>query len=252
MKTDELVVDVSQDWVLACDVQRGFMQDLGRLSGSVDCSGRCRQLRALGGDCYDFMPLKDNRLALVVGDASGKGLAAALMIANVQSSLRTAALFTGDDLVALFRVVNHQAYTSSLADRFATMFYCVFDGATRTLRYVNAGHNPPVVLRRNDSIDWLETGGAPVGMFPDSNYEESVVRLDPGDLVIAYTDGVIEAANQSGEEWGVHGLLKATASWPAQCDEEAEDLVRLIFNSMDDFSSGCQTDDATLAVLRVV
>jgi hypothetical protein len=187
MTTNELIVDVSQDWVLACDVQQRFMQRLGRASDFVDYGARCRQVRALGGDCYDFIPLADDHLALVVGDASGKGLAAALMIANVQSSLRTAALFTGNDLAALLKTVNQQAYTSSLANRYATVFYGVFDAVTRTLHYVNAGHNPPLVLRSDGSIDWLETGGAPVGMFPDSNYEESIVQLDPGDLVIAYT-----------------------------------------------------------------
>jgi sigma-B regulation protein RsbU (phosphoserine phosphatase) len=160
------------------------------------------------------MPLTNDRLALVVGDASGKGVAAALMIASVQSSLRTAALFTGNDLATLLKIVNLQAYASSLADRYATVFYGVFDGATRTLRYVNAGHTPPIVLRTNGSIDTLETGGAPVGMFPASSYEERAVQLDPGDVVITYTDGVIEAANKSGEEWGVQRLLKATAaSW---------------------------------------
>jgi phosphoserine phosphatase RsbU/P len=189
---------------------------------------------------------------LVVGDASGKGVAAALMIASVQSSLRTAALFTGSDLAILLKIVNLQAYASSLADRYATVFYGVFDGATRTLRYVNAGHNRPVVLRRNGSIHTLETGGAPVGMFPDSSYEEGVTQLDPGDVVITYTDGVIEASNESGEEWGVPGLLKATTAWARQGTENAEHLVRSIFNSMDDFSRGCQTDDATLAVLRVL
>ncbi|MGA7635200.1 MAG: PP2C family protein-serine/threonine phosphatase [Terriglobales bacterium] len=92
-------------------------------------------------------------LALVVGDASGKGLAAALMIANVQSSLPTAALFTGDDLDALFKAVNLQAYSSSLANRYATVFYGIFDNAKRTLRYINAGLNPPVVLRRDRSVE---------------------------------------------------------------------------------------------------
>jgi hypothetical protein len=117
MTTDDVVVDVTQDWVLACDVQRRFMQGLARSSDSVDYSARCRQVRALGGDCYDFMPLTTDRLALVVGDASGKGVAAALMIASVQSSLRTAALFTGKDLTTLLKIVNLQAYVSSLADR---------------------------------------------------------------------------------------------------------------------------------------
>jgi phosphoserine phosphatase RsbU/P len=252
MTTDDVVVDVSQDWVLACDVQQRFMQGLGRTTDSLDYSAHCRQVRALGGDCYDFMPLTNGRLALVVGDASGKGVAAALMMASVQSSLRTASLFLGDDLATLLKVVNLQAYTSSLADRYATVFYGVFDRATRTLRYVNAGHTPSVILRRNGSIDTLETGGAPIGMFPDSTYEEGSVQLYAGDLVITYTDGVIEAANESGEEWGVQGLLNATVTWARQATESAEHLVRSIFNSMDHFSRECQTDDATLAVLRVL
>jgi len=252
MTTDDTVVDVSLDWVLACDVQHRFMQGLGRTSYSMDYSAHCRQVRALGGDCYEFMPLANERLALVVGDASGKGVAAALMIASVQSSLRTAALFTGENLSTLLKIVNLQAYASSLADRYATVFYGVLDRVTRTLRYVNAGHTPPIVLRRDGSIDTLEMGGAPVGMFSDSSYEEGVVQLDPSDVVIAYTDGVIEAENQSGEEWGVQGLLNAAAVRARQGDENAEQLVRSIFNSMDGFTQGCQTDDATLAVLRAL
>ena len=252
MTTDDMVVDVTQDWALACDVQQRFMQAMGRPSDSVDYSADCRQVRALGGDCYEFMPLANERLALVVGDASGKGVAAALMIASVQSSLRTAALFTGEDLATLLKIVNLQAYASSLADRYATVFYGVFDRATLTLRYVNAGHTPPIVLRRDGSIDMLETGGAPVGMFPDSSYEEGVAQLDPSDVVITYTDGVIEAKSQSGEEWGVQGLLNAAAVRARQGFENAEQLVRSIFNSMDDFNLGCQTDDATVAVLRVL
>jgi phosphoserine phosphatase RsbU/P len=251
MTADEMVVDVSQDWMLACDVQQGFMQVPRMANDSWDYSARCRQVRALGGDCYNFIPLKNHRLALVVGDASGKGLAAALMIASVQSSLRTAALFTGDDLAALFKAVNHQAYTSSSEDRYATLFYGAFDACTRSLRYVNAGHNPPVVIRRDGSMHCLETGGAPVGLLADSEYGEGSVQIETGDLVIAFTDGLIEATNQNGEEWGVRGLLKAAAS-AAQCSQDAGDLVNLTFNSMDDFSKGHQTDDATLAVVRVI
>jgi sigma-B regulation protein RsbU (phosphoserine phosphatase) len=190
-------------------------------------------------------------LALVVGDASGKGLAAALMMANVQSSLRTAALFTGDDLAALLKIVNHQAYSSSSADRYATLFYGVFDGPSRILRYVNAGHNSPVVIRRDGSMHCLETGGAPVGLFADSEYGEGSIKLETGDLVIVFTDGLIEATNQDGEEWGIHGLLKAAACG-AQCSQDCGDLVNLIFSSMDDFSKEHQTDDATLAVVRVI
>jgi len=252
MMPDETVVDVSQDWVLACDVQQRFMQGADwSTKDRVDYSAQCRQVRALGGDCYDFIPLPDNRLAIAVGDASGKGLAAALMIANVQASLRTATLFSTDDLAALLRVVNHQAFTSSLADRYATLFYGIFDRETCALRYVNAGHNPAAVLRSDGSILWLESGGAPVGMFSDSNYQESSLQLLAGDLVIIYTDGVVEASNPAGEDWGVEGLLNTATAWHQQRCGRAEDLVRLTFSSMDNFSNGHQNDDATLAVLHV-
>lgn len=242
-----MVVDVSRDWAIACDVQQRFMQGSDRAIETLDYSAQCRQVRALGGDCYDFVPLRDQRLALTIGDASGKGLAAALMISNVQSSLRTAALFTGDDVAAVLKAVNRQVHGSSLADRFATLIYGVFDGATRTLQYVNAGHNPPMVVRRDGSVIWLETGGAPIGMFPDSTYKEETVQLDTGDLLLAYTDGVVEAMNPVGEEWGVEGLRGAADS-SARC---ADDVVRGIFTSMDEFSQGRQTDDATVVALRV-
>lgn len=252
MMTDDVVVDVSQDWILACNVQQRFMQGSGQNNGSTTLSGRCRQVRALGGDCYDFIRLTDHLVAVVIGDASGKGLAAALMIASVQASLRTAALFTGSDLAALLKVVNHEAYASSHTDRYATLFYGVYDSQARTLRYVNAGHNPPAVLRQDGSAHWLEPTGAPVGIFPDTHYQERFLQLHPGDLVIAYTDGVVEATNPGEEEWGVQGLLKTAAACGPQCRKDADEMVQVIFNSMDDFSEGCQTDDATLAVLRVV
>lgn len=249
MTSDALVVDVSRDWAIACDVQQRFMQPLVPAMEALDYSARCRQMRELGGDCYDFAPLADNCLAVTIGDASGKSLAAALMIANVQSSLRTAALFTGNDLAAMLKAVNRQVHASSLTDRYATLFYGVFKGATRTLRYVNAGHNPPIVIRRNGSVHWLESGGAPVGMFPDSHYEEGAVELYPGDRVLAYTDGVIEAVNPADVDWGVEGLRRAATENDAR---SAQDIVQAIFTSMDEFSRGHQADDATVVVLKVL
>ena len=248
MPSDAVVMETWSEWATACEVQQRFMQHLSPAFDNLTYSARFRQVRELGGDCYDFLLLPDNRLALAVGDASGKGLAAALMISNVQSSLRTAASFTGNDGPAVLRAVNRQVHASSLADRYATLFYGVFDGATRTLQYVNAGHNPPMVIRGDRSIIWLETGGPPVGMFPDSTYEEGAVQLNPGDLVLAYTDGVTEAVNPAGEEWGVEGFRKAAVESVAQC---ADDIVHAIFTSMDEFSRERQTDDATVVVLRV-
>jgi sigma-B regulation protein RsbU (phosphoserine phosphatase) len=170
------------------------------------------------------------------------------MISNVQSSLRTAASFAGNDAAAVVRAVNCHVHASSLADRYATLFYGVFDGTTRRLRYVNAGHNPPIVIRQNRSILRLETGGVPVGIFPSWSYEEGLVQLRSGDLIIAYTDGVTEAVDPAGEEWGDEGLRKAAEESDAQCPD---DIACAIFTSMDEFSRGRQTDDATVIVARV-
>jgi sigma-B regulation protein RsbU (phosphoserine phosphatase) len=248
MPADAVAMETFGEWIAAYEVQQRFMQHRGASIDSLSYSARCRQVGELGGDCYDFVPLPHNRLALAVGDASGKGFAAALMIANVQSSLRTAASFAESDGAAVLGAVNRQVYACSLADRYATLFYGVFDGGTRTLRHVNAGHNPPMVIRRDQSVIWLETGGPPVGMFSNFTYEESVVQLDPGDLVLAYTDGVVEAVNPAGEEWGVDGLRRAATESKAH---SADNMVEAIFASMDEFSRGRQTDDATVIVLRV-
>jgi sigma-B regulation protein RsbU (phosphoserine phosphatase) len=113
MTTNDLVVDVSQDWLLASSVQERFMRGSAWDNRQVDYSASCRQMRALGGDCYDFSSFSDGRLAMLVGDASGKGVAAALLMANVQASLRTASVFTGDNLAALLRIVNLQVYPTS-------------------------------------------------------------------------------------------------------------------------------------------
>jgi phosphoserine phosphatase RsbU/P len=125
----------------------------------------------------------------------------------------------------------------------------VLNRGALTLRYVNAGHNPPVVVHRDGSLGWLEPTGAPVGLFSDAKWQEAVIQLHPGDLVLAYTDGVIESSSPSGQEWGIDGLLQAAE---ARRIQSADELVRSILDSMEAFSGGVQTDDATVAALRAI
>ena len=246
--SDSIIVDVSQDWETACDVQQGFMDFSVPVAEGISYSARCRQLRALGGDCYDFIALAQNRLAFAIGDASGKSLPAALMIANVQSSLRTAALFAGEYPGAVLGAVNRQLHPSSLADRFATLFYGVYAPSTHLLRYASAGHCRLMVIRGDGSLTWLDGTGFPLGLFRESIYEENTVRLCPGDTVIAYTDGAIEATNPLGVEWGVDGIKKAAVE---NKDRRAEEVVEAIFESLDQYSEGQLTDDATVAVMHI-
>jgi hypothetical protein len=121
--SDAMAVDVSQDWANACDVQQRFMDHAVPAADGIGYAARCRQFRALGGDCYDFLSLAHRHQAFAIGDASGKSLPAALMIANVQSSLRTAAFFVGNEPAAVLGAVNRQLHTASLVDRFATLLY---------------------------------------------------------------------------------------------------------------------------------
>lgn len=248
MWSDAAVIHSSMEWTAACEVQQRFMRPRASGMDMLDYSARCRQVRELGGDCYDFVPLAGDRLAVVIGDASGKGLAAALMIASVQSSLRTAAWFAGSDGAAALAAVNRQVFESSTADRYATLFYGVFDKKTSTLRYVNAGHLPPMVIRRDGSVEWLEAGGAPVGLFSDWSYQEGSVQLHAGDTLLAYTDGVTETLNPAGAEFGLIGLRTAVAESNAT---SADEVVNAIFAAMDAFSGSNQRDDATVLALRL-
>jgi len=248
MTSNAVLTEAYSQLAAACEVQQRFLQYDPPQLETLGYSAECRQLCEVGGDCYDFIPLADHRLAMAIGDASGKGVAAALMIASVQSSLRTAAVLTGGDAPAVVAAVNRQAQASSVAGRYATLFYGVFDGRSRTLQYVNAGHNPPLVIRCDGSVLRLQTGGVPVGMFADYAYAEGAVQLQSGDVIVTYTDGVIEALNSSGEEWGVEGLQRSAAK---SREQSAEQVVSAIFEAMAEYADGCQIDDATIAVLRV-
>jgi sigma-B regulation protein RsbU (phosphoserine phosphatase) len=248
MITESVVVDVTQDWVAACGLQERFMEMPCAKAQRLTYNARCRQMRALGGDCFQFVSLPSRRIALAVADASGKGLPAALIIANVQSSLRTAALFAPENPAAVVSAVNHQLHACSPVERYATLFYGVFDEDTRTLRYVNAGQNPAVVIRRSGAVTWLEASALPVGLFAETVYQAQAVQLYPGDLIVAYTDGIVEASNTASQEWGVEGFLAAVKRCPTR---QPESIVEAAFAAHEEFSGDNQTDDATILAALV-
>jgi len=238
---------------IAREVQeRLFPQRLPAIAG-VDYSGACRPALGVGGDYYDFLVLPDGDLGIAIGDVSGKGIAAALLMASLQASLRGQALVGQGDLAQLMANVNQLVFDATPVNRYATFFYGQYHRATHMFRYVNAGHNPPIVLRKTagDTIHVirLETGGPVVGLFPRTPYQEGALMLEPGDIFVGFTDGVSEAMNRQDEEWGEERLIPAIA---AHSVEPAAQIIPSLMAEADRFVAGApQHDDMTLVVIKL-
>jgi len=233
---------------IAREVQeRLFPQKLPRIDG-LDCAGGCRPALGVGGDYYDFLALPGGRLGVVIGDVSGKGIAAALLMASLQASVRGQSLRGETDLALLMSNVNSLIYEASTSSRYATLFYAELDPATRRLDYVNAGHNPPLLVRGDMSIH-LEAGGTVVGLLPRFPYQQGTISLQPGDVLVAFTDGISEAMNSADEEWGEEELLKAIRA----CQQlPAQEMIPVLLRNADAFVNGApQHDDMTLVIVKL-
>jgi sigma-B regulation protein RsbU (phosphoserine phosphatase) len=239
---------------IAREVQtRLFPRALPRLPG-LELHGVCQPARAVSGDYYDFIVLDQDRVALVLGDIAGKGISAALLMAAIQSSLRAQLFYlpqpdprASHSASAVVRRLNQQLFESTAAERYATFFYGVFNAATRELTYTNAGHLPPVLFRA-DGLQRLQAGGTVVGIFPDAQFEEATVRLESGDVFLAFTDGLTEPENNFEEEFGEKRLIETVSqSLRAPLDE----LARNAFATLDDWTGSPELhDDMTLIVAR--
>jgi sigma-B regulation protein RsbU (phosphoserine phosphatase) len=245
---------VTHEIEVAKEVQeRLFPQRIPAISG-LSLAGACRPARGVGGDYYDFIELPDGRLGLAIGDVSGKGVSAALLMASLRACLRTMTLVPETDLAQLMARMNLLVYESSAINRYATFFFSIYDPSTSKLQYVNAGHNPPFLLRNPESCSGnpirLETGGPVIGLMPAISYQEGSVTLQPGDLLLAYTDGICEAMSENDEEWGEERMLVA-AEASSECT--AEQTLHAIFAAADQFTgSASQHDDMTLLVLKLI
>ena len=244
---------LNRELEIAREVQeRLFPQKLPTISG-LDYCGACRPALGVGGDYYDFLLLPGDIFGIAIGDVSGKGIAAALLMASLQASLRGQAIAGASDLAELMGNVNRLVYDASAENRYATFFYAQYDARTRVLTYVNAGHNPPIILHKTGDewqLNRLEVGGAVVGLLRNFPYSQAQVTMQPGDLLVAFTDGISEAMNPDDEEWGEENLIEAVKS----CDGmTASDMLPRLVEAADSFAAGAkQHDDMTLLVMRVI
>jgi sigma-B regulation protein RsbU (phosphoserine phosphatase) len=230
---------------IARDVQEKLLPQKFPPVEGLEYGGHCRPARAVGGDYYDFCPLDDGRFALTLGDVSGKGIAAALMMAGIHSSLRTQMLMGVPSLADQLSTFNSAIYLSSPPDKYSTLFVGIIDETRRHLSYVNAGQVMPMLVRHGKIVR-LEESGVPIGLLPSWHYEQTSVPLQSGDLLVCFSDGISEAQNAQGEFWEEKGAARVTSACTGM------EVITRLFQGCDEFAAGYeQSDDITVIAVHV-
>jgi sigma-B regulation protein RsbU (phosphoserine phosphatase) len=213
----------------------------------LEFSAVCIPASGISGDYYDILPLADGRLVFAVADISGKGISAAILMANLQALLRVVVTST-DSPAEVCRRLNHHLHQVTDAARFATLFYADWNQAERRLRYVNAGHNPPLLLGSLQGRA-LDKGGIPLGIMPEYPYETGEVFLEPDDMIILYSDGITEAGLNEGEEFGEKRLESLVSSLQKR---PLGEIQKSILDAVRVWSGREPEDDMTLVIVRAV
>ncbi len=236
----------AQELEIAKEVQaRLFPQTLPAIR-TLDYAGICIQARQVGGDYYDFIELGRGKFGLVIGDIAGKGIAAALLMANLQATLRIQTSLSIDQEL-LLRSVNHVFLKNSSESAYATLFFAEYDDEARRLRYTNCGHLPGLLLRGDGTVDRLASTSTVLGLFPDWDSATDERTLFPGDTLAVYTDGVTEAFDAAEEDFGEERLIEALQR---HCHLPAEAIVCAVVDEVQRFGTAGQKDDITLTVAR--
>jgi len=232
---------------IAANVHQKLFPRKSRRLATLDYSGHCVAAREVGGDYYDFLEINDHTLGFVLADVSGKGVPAALLMANLQACFRSQLPESLERPAAVLTTVNKHFFDSTAAERFATLIFAVYDDRTRRVRYVNCAHCPPFLLRADGEIEALPSTATMLGAFARWSSEEVDAELLPGDTLLLYSDGVTEAGADTGEEYGDERLMHALRANQAL---PTEALVQAIVNDVNDFSAGSRSDDVTVVALR--
>jgi serine phosphatase RsbU (regulator of sigma subunit) len=225
---------------------RLFPQTLPPLR-TLDYAGVCIQARQVGGDYYDFLNLGRERLGLVLGDIAGKGIAGALLMANLQANLRSQCALALDEPERLLQSVNQLFYENTPDNAYATLIFAEYDDQSQLLRYANCGHLSALVLAGDNSLSKLDSTCTVLGLFQNWNCSIREHRLLPGDTLALYTDGITESFNAAGEEFGEQRLIE---SMQRHRELSSRDLVTAIVNEVRQFSPAEQYDDITLIVAK--
>ncbi len=245
---------------IAREVQAQLFPRFIPKTAGLELSGTCIPARTVSGDYYDFLAHSATVIDIIVSDISGKGISAALLMANLQSTIRSQASISrlkglatvgdngGEDVSKIVQLINRHIYENTSPEKYATLFYGRYDAESSSLAFCNAGHNPPLLFT-DGSVTRLETGGTVVGLFDSSTYEQGRIALNSGSLLVFYTDGLTEAENPLGEEYGEKRLIELVSLNPSL---SADKLRLLLSNHVEQWTAGGeQHDDITIVVAKV-
>lgn len=238
----------AQELALATQVQERLFPQAFPPMQLLDYFGTCIQAHKVGGDYYDFLNLGDGRLGLVIADISGKGMAAALLMANLQANLRSQALLAIEDPIELLCSVNRLFFQNTSSSSYATLFFADLDEVTWRLRYINCGHLPALLLRANGDPEWLGATATVIGMFQHWDASLAECQLRQGDVLVLYTDGVIEASNDAGYDFGNVRLLDTVRQ---SRHRTANEIAGAVNDHVSHFAGSEQADDITLVIAKV-
>jgi sigma-B regulation protein RsbU (phosphoserine phosphatase) len=236
---------LQEDLRRAAGIQQGLLPPEPLILEPFEIAGRNLPSQNVGGDYFDFIECEDGRICVGLGDVAGKGMSAALLMANLHASIR-AQVETGRPLPAMVARINRSIHQAVKGQRFITLVLVTLDLKDGKLEYVNAGHNPPILLRADGSVERLETGGFLLGVFPEAAYEAAPLQLHSGDLLILYSDGVTEAMDAEGTEFGDERLIDFLGENRALA---VEDLVDALIRRVGEYA-GKPGDDVTVAAIR--
>jgi phosphoserine phosphatase RsbU/P len=240
---------MERDLALARSIQLGLLPEHPPMLDGFEIAVSHKPSLEVGGDYYDFIALAPDTTLAVVADVEGKGVGSAMVMANLQATLH-ALLAHLHSLERLVESLNDMILTDTRGQKYMTMFVALLDQPHRALHYVNAGHVPPAVVRPSGEVDYLREGGMVVGLFPSVKYERGTVRMQPGDIFVACTDGITEAMNAQDEEYGRERLMELVGR---KRDLRAHEIVESVLTEVDLFSrGGTHEDDRVILILKVV
>ncbi len=238
---------LEKELALAAQIQRDFLPKSSPRIVGFEVSGLNLPCFEVGGDYFDYIPIDQERLGLVVADVSGKGVSAALLMASLRASLHTE-ISPHYDLAAMAARLNNFVHRSSAANSFITFFFCELNLKTGEVRYVNAGHNPPAVLNGRGKTERLGPSGLCLGMFPSSAYEVRQAKVEKGDIILLFTDGMTECRNRAGQEFGEEKLIDFLRRNSRQ---PADELLQELKAQFQAFTAGVDPfDDTTLVIIK--